>query len=154
MQARIPTEQCDWSSLQNMSGKSDELAKMRKNDIFLMITAQTDSTMNLFLFEVCAVQLKSNSIELQTKRTLKQQTSKHVTRPLLGLHKTSNVNQIRRQTLLCDNFSHLLHPFIDNVSLVVLCAFQIDFIIVWIMVIIANYNLLFKPLGLTALCER
>lgn len=31
------------------------------------------------------------------------------------------------------------------------CIFQIDFIIVWIMVIIANYNLLFKPLGLTAL---
>lgn len=46
-----------------MSGKSDELAKMRKNDIFLMITAQTDSTMNLFLFEVCAVCFGSIEIE-------------------------------------------------------------------------------------------
>lgn len=83
-----------------MSGKSDELAKMRKNDIFLMITAQTDSTMNLSLSSKFArfgsVQLKSNSIELQTTRTSKQQTSKHVTRPRLGLHKTGNVNQIRR----------------------------------------------------------
>lgn len=153
------SEQCDWSLLQNSFAKyewkNDELAKMRKNDMFFDDYRPTefhDASLSLFgsinhRSWRGSAQLISNSIELQTKReTLKQQTSKHVTRPRIGPHKT----QAMSIKFVCRHYYAItFHIFSIHSSTIVslFCVFQIDFIIVWIMVIIANYNLLFKPLG-------
>lgn len=115
----------------------------KKYLFFFMITAELHLAINLF----CLIPSKLRSVQLSWIENEVNTESTNKCDPAGPDCKTSNVNQ--KISVAIDNFSHLLHPSTSTSTCsFVFCCFPIDFIIVWIMVIIANYNLLFRPLRL------